>query len=93
MASGTWGAADVIARHRNLDLALLWVPRDSGGGNFAEPIASSSDVTDGESVFVIGHPEGLRFTLSTGIISRTDSSTSDVPTRQPGKQRRAGLRR
>jgi S1-C subfamily serine protease len=51
------------------------VPRDSGGGNFAEPIASSSDVTDGESVFVIGHPEGLRFTLSTGIISRTDSST------------------
>jgi S1-C subfamily serine protease len=75
MASGSWGAAEVIARHKNLDLALLWVPRDLGGGNFAEPIANSSDVTDGESVFVIGHPEGLRFTLSTGIISRTDSST------------------
>jgi S1-C subfamily serine protease len=27
---------------------------------------------DGATVFVIGHPEGLRFTLSTGIISRID---------------------
>lgn len=75
MASGTWGAADVIARHKDLDLALLWVPRDSGGATFAEPIAGNSDVADGESVFVIGHPEGLRFTLSTGIISRTESSS------------------
>ena len=33
---------------------------------------SSSNI---ENVFVIGHPEGLRFTLSTGIISRTDGST------------------
>jgi len=74
MASGTWGAADVIARHKNLDLALLWVPRDSGGARFAEPIARATDVADGESVFVIGHPEGLRFTLSTGIISRIESS-------------------
>jgi S1-C subfamily serine protease len=78
MASGSWAAADVIARHKNLDLALLWVPRDLGGGNFAEPIANSSDVADGESVFVIGHPEGLRFTLSTGIISRTDSNTIQI---------------
>jgi len=75
MASGTWAAADVIARHKNLDLALLWIPRDSGQGTFVEPIAKAADVSDGESVFVIGHPEGLRFTLSTGIISRTDSST------------------
>jgi len=75
MASGTWGAADVIARHRDLDLALLWVPRDSGAATFSEPIAKSTDVADGEPVFVIGHPEGLRFTLSTGIVSRTDSKT------------------
>ena len=75
MASGTWSAADVIARHKNLDLALLWIPRDSGQGTFVEPIAKSADISDGESIFVIGHPEGLRFTLSSGIISRTDFST------------------
>lgn len=74
MASGAWSGAEVIARHKDLDLALLWVPRDSGQGSFAEPIAKREDVSDGESVFVIGHPEGLRFTLSTGIISRTDAS-------------------
>lgn len=75
MASGTWSAADVVARHKNLDLLLLWVPRTSGHGNFSQPIASPSQTAEGESVFVIGHPEGLRFTLSTGIISRTEGST------------------
>lgn len=75
MASGTWGAADVIAHHKYLDLALLWVPRESGQGSFAEPVANPASVSEGESVFVIGHPEGLRFTLSTGIISRMENST------------------
>lgn len=75
MASGTWGAAEVIARHKSLDLALIWMPRDSGNATFAEPIANASHVADGESIFVIGHPEGLRFTLSTGIVSRTDAYT------------------
>ena len=74
MATGTWGAGEVIARHQNLDLALLWIPRESGQGTFVEPIAGASDVSEGESVFVIGHPEGLRFTLSTGIVSRTEDS-------------------
>jgi len=74
MASGTWGTADVVARHRNLDLLLLWIPRESGQGAFVQPIAKSPQLSDGESVFVIGHPEGLRFTLSTGIISRIEGS-------------------
>jgi S1-C subfamily serine protease len=74
MASGTWGAGDVIARHQNLDLALLWIPRESGQGTFVEPVARGASVAAGEPVFVIGHPEGLRFTLSTGIISRTEDS-------------------
>jgi S1-C subfamily serine protease len=72
MASGTWGDGKVVARHKDLDLALVWVKRDSGHGEFAQPVASSDQVVDGATVFVIGHPEGLRFTLSTGIISRTD---------------------
>lgn len=75
MASGTWSTADVVARHKKLDLLLLWIPRESGHGMFSQPIASPSQTTEGETVFVIGHPEGLRFTLSTGIISRTEGST------------------
>ena len=30
MASGTWAGADVIARHKNLDLCLIWLPRETG---------------------------------------------------------------
>jgi S1-C subfamily serine protease len=70
MASGTWGTADVVARHRSLDLLLLWVPREKGSASFVQPLAKATSQSEGENVFVIGHPEGLRFTLSTGIISR-----------------------
>ncbi|HUM04364.1 MAG TPA: serine protease [Terriglobales bacterium] len=73
MASGTWAGAEVVAQHQYLDLLLLWLPRGSGHGDFSQPVATDADVTQGENVFVIGHPEGLRFSLSTGVISRTDS--------------------
>jgi S1-C subfamily serine protease len=75
MASGTWGAADVVARHRSLDLLLLWVPRENGNASFVQPVAKARTPSEGENVFVIGHPEGLRFTLSTGIISRMNGDT------------------
>jgi S1-C subfamily serine protease len=78
MASGAWGSADVIARHRTLDLILLWVPRESGSGKFVQPLEKSGPAIEGESVFVIGHPEGLRFTLSTGIISRLQGSVIQI---------------
>lgn len=78
MASGAWGTADVIARHRTLDLLLLWVPRESGTGKFVQPLAKSGPTIEGESVFVIGHPEGLRFTLSTGIVSRLQGSVVQI---------------
>jgi S1-C subfamily serine protease len=73
MASGTWAGADIIARHKNLDLCLVWLPRESGSGEFVQPVEPRKDISEGENVFVIGHPQGLRFTLSTGIISRTDN--------------------
>lgn len=75
MSSGTWGTADVVARHRNLDLLLLWVPREKGSATFVQPLAKAAPPAEGENIFVIGHPEGLRFTLSTGIISRMHGST------------------
>jgi len=65
-AEGIWSTAQVIATASSLDLALLWVPRHSGTGHFVQPIAEPAD---GEDVFVIGHPEGLNYTLSTGIVS------------------------
>src|ERR1700756_210487 len=75
MSSGTWGSADVVARHRSLDLLLLWMPRTKGNATFVQPVAKATPPSEGENVFVIGHPEGLRFTLSTGIISRMHGST------------------
>jgi S1-C subfamily serine protease len=77
MMTGGWGGADVVARHRSLDLLLLWVPRESGSGRFVQPVTSSGAI-EGENIFVIGHPEGLRFTLSTGIVSRTQGSTIQI---------------
>jgi S1-C subfamily serine protease len=65
-AAGVWSTADVIAVAAPLDLALLWVPRHSGHGEFIQHI---SEPADGEPVFVIGHPEGLKYTLSTGLVS------------------------
>jgi putative serine protease PepD len=72
MASGTWAGADVIGRAKHQDLCLLWLPRESGSGNFVQPVRRQNDVSEGENIFVIGHPQGLRYTLSTGIISRTE---------------------
>jgi hypothetical protein len=74
-ASGVWSKARVVALAPDLDLALLWVDRHSGTSQFAQPIA---DARDGEDVFVIGHPEGLKFTLSTGIVSSIRDKTVQI---------------
>jgi hypothetical protein len=65
--SGIWGTADIVGVNRQRDLALLWIPRHFGHAEFVQPI---SPPKDGEAIFVIGHPQGLRFSLSTGIVSR-----------------------
>ena len=65
-ASGMRASADVVATAVNADLALLWITRRSGNAAFTQPLA---EATDGEPVFVIGHPEGLNYSLSTGIVS------------------------
>ncbi|HEY7402488.1 MAG TPA: serine protease [Candidatus Angelobacter sp.] len=66
-----WAAAQVVGRHRHLDVALLWLERRSGDADFTQPVATYSSVQTGEKIFVIGHPEGLNFSVSNGIVSRT----------------------
>ena len=73
--SGIWSQADVVAHHKDLDLVLLWIPRHSGSATFSQSIAKGQD---GEPIYVIGHPEGLKFTLSNGIISRLDGSLVQI---------------
>jgi S1-C subfamily serine protease len=74
-SSGIWGAATVIAHHRDLDLALLYVPRHSGHSSYRQPIASAQD---GSRIYVIGHPQGLLYTLSAGIVSREQGSVVQI---------------
>jgi S1-C subfamily serine protease len=75
LASGIWSGADVIAKHSTLDLALIWLPRHFGKTQFVQPIAEPKE---GENIYVIGHPEGLKFTLSTGLISRLDGTQLQI---------------
>lgn len=75
MASGVWAGGDVIARHSRLDLVLIWLPRHSGQADFVQPVTRARE---GENIFVIGHPEGLKFTLSTGIVSRREASVIQI---------------
>lgn len=69
--SGDYGQARVVARHKDLDLALISLKRGSGASTFVQPVAPFSEAVAGKSIFVIGHPQRLFFSLSTGIIMRT----------------------
>lgn len=66
-----WAAAQVVGRHKRLDIALLWLERKFGEGEFRQPVSTYSSVQAGERIYVIGHPEGLNFSISNGIVSRT----------------------
>ncbi len=64
--------ARVIGRHKDLDLLLLSVPRPLGGEIFAQPIREFAQIPEGEQIMIFGHPEGLFFSLSDGLVSRKD---------------------
>ncbi|HZI56829.1 MAG TPA: serine protease [Verrucomicrobiae bacterium] len=66
-----WASAQVIGRHKRFDVALLWLERHFGDAEFTQPVATYGSVQMGERIFVIGHPEGLNFSVSNGIVSRT----------------------
>jgi serine protease Do len=74
-ATGVWSSAEVIANHRNVDLSLIWIPRHSGSAKFVQPIARPQD---GARIYVIGHPQGLRYSLTSGIVSREEGSVVQI---------------
>lgn len=77
-ASGVWSSARLIARHSKIDMSLVWLKRNSGSSSFVLPIDASQDVKDGDSIYVIGHPHDLRYTLSMGIVSRADKAVFQI---------------
>ncbi|HEY6306581.1 MAG TPA: serine protease [Candidatus Angelobacter sp.] len=66
-----WAAAAIAGRHKRLDVALLWLERKFGDAQFRQPVSTYTSVQAGEKIYVIGHPEGLNFSISNGIVSRT----------------------
>jgi serine protease Do len=65
-ASGDEHEARVLARDAAVDLALLHLP-----GLKETPLvfADPSSLCEGQTVFALGHPMGLDFTVSRGVIS------------------------
>ncbi len=68
--NGGWARGLVVGTHTNADLALVWIGRVTGSANFCQPLGTGDSTYMGETVFVIGHPEGLSFALSSGIVAR-----------------------
>ena len=76
--TGGWAAADVVGRHKDFDIALLWVPRYSGHASFSQPLAVANEAKPGETVYVIGHPQGLNFSIASGIVSRVSNAIVQI---------------
>jgi hypothetical protein len=62
--------ATVVGLHNELDLALLWVGRHYGDSEYVQALRPFSTVEVGEQVYAIGHPAGLSFSLSSGLVSQ-----------------------
>ena len=70
---GQQAIARVVGIHQSLDLALLLVRREAATAEFVQPVREYAGIEIGEQVFVIGHPEGLEFSISNGLISQKRS--------------------
>ena len=73
-----WAGADIVGWRNDADVALLWLPRHRGTAEFTQPLVRSQDAEAGTPIYVIGHPEGLNFTISNGIISRLMGDTIQI---------------
>ncbi len=68
--TGTWAPGHLVGRHRELDLALISFRNTTATNKYTQPIRRFAAIELGDNVFAIGHPEGLEFSISTGIISQ-----------------------
>ncbi|MDP6629980.1 MAG: serine protease [Kiritimatiellia bacterium] len=67
---GTWVSGRLVGRHRDLDLALISFNGAASTNVYTQPIRRFASIELGDNVFAIGHPQGLEFSISTGIISQ-----------------------
>jgi S1-C subfamily serine protease len=72
--NGGFSRAQIVGRHKNLDLMLLRIPRMAGTSVFVQQVLNFENITPGERIMVFGHPEGLFFSLSDGLVSRKEPS-------------------
>ncbi len=70
--TGRKGRAKVIARDKDLDVALLDVP-DLADASIPTPVlGDASKLRPGQEIYAIGSPRKLAFTVSRGIVSYAD---------------------
>jgi S1-C subfamily serine protease len=67
--AGNTYAANVVAVDKDKDLALLGV---KANGEKIRPIPFAAAYTIGQTAIAIGHPDGLNYSVSKGIISNAD---------------------
>ncbi len=80
LSNGRRLPAELLAVVRQFDLALLKV--EAGWPLTAVKLARDGDLMIGEPVIVIGNPEGLRLTCTTGVLSAVGRATQ--PSGLPG---------
>ena len=68
--NGAWVLGRLVGCHRELDLALISFTSAIATNKYTQPIRRFASIELGDNVFAIGHPEGLEFSISTGIISQ-----------------------
>jgi S1-C subfamily serine protease len=73
---GGFVKATVVGRHKTLDLALLRLPRIQGNSKFAQPICSREQIALGGRIVVFGHPQGMFYSVSDGLVSRLEGDTA-----------------
>lgn len=72
--NGGFSRTQIVGRHKNLDLMLLCIPRIARTSIFVQQVLNFENITPGERIMVFGHPEGLFFSLSDGLVSRKEPS-------------------
>ncbi len=75
LVDGTVIGASVAASDTEEDIVVLELSTAAGVGPL--PLADSSQLVVGEPVLVVGHPVGLTYTATTGVIGAVGRSTED----------------